>query len=48
MLNNQKYYIVENNVKFTEKRIIKDCKVRKLVKSGVLMKKITLNIIYDY
>jgi len=37
MLNNQKYYIVENNVKFIEKRIIKDCKVRKLVKSGVFL-----------
>jgi hypothetical protein len=37
MLKDQKYYIIENNIQPTENKFIKDCKTRKLVKSGVVL-----------
>mgnify|MGYP003995330191 CR=1 FL=1 len=37
MLKDQKFYIIENNIKSIDNKLVKDCKIRKLVKTGVVL-----------
>lgn len=37
MLKDQNFYIIENNIKAVDTKRIKACKIRKLVKTGVLL-----------